>query len=73
MKDSMAVNIFLKQFKEGQNFITEKLRECDATAIGLERLIGLKKILPKRETVKRFFKKKKLLRLIYIYGFNFEY
>ncbi|CAD5115891.1 DgyrCDS4826 [Dimorphilus gyrociliatus] len=51
MKDSMAVNIFLKQFKEGQNFIIDKLAECDASAIGLERLIGLKKILPKRETL----------------------
>ena len=45
------MNIFLKQFKEGNEEIVELIREGDVNKIGAERLRGLQKILPDSEEV----------------------
>ncbi|WAQ98029.1 INF2-like protein [Mya arenaria] len=51
-KKSMSVNIFLKQFKEGNKEIVAMIRQGDVTKIGNERIRGLQKILPDTEDMK---------------------
>ncbi|KAK3594658.1 hypothetical protein CHS0354_003581 [Potamilus streckersoni] len=52
-KRSMSVNIFLKQFKQGNKEIVEMIQEGDINKIGAERLRGLQKILPKPDEITR--------------------
>ncbi|KAL3878299.1 hypothetical protein ACJMK2_030663 [Sinanodonta woodiana] len=52
-KRSMSVNIFLKQFKQGNKEIVEMIQEGDINKIGAERLRGLQKILPKPDEIAR--------------------
>ncbi|KAL4230753.1 hypothetical protein ACF0H5_011128 [Mactra antiquata] len=51
-KRSMSVNIFLKQFKEGNTEIVAMIHKGDVNQIGNERLRGLQKILPESEDLK---------------------
>ncbi|GFN80727.1 inverted formin-2 [Plakobranchus ocellatus] len=49
MKRSMNANIFLKQFKAGNEEIVQLIKEGDTAKIGSERLRGLHKILPEKD------------------------
>ncbi len=49
---SLAVNIFLKQFKAPSEAVVGMVRQGDTENMGLEKLKGLEKILPKKEEVK---------------------
>ncbi|ESP03685.1 hypothetical protein LOTGIDRAFT_171217 [Lottia gigantea] len=50
-KRSMIVNIFLKQFKNERNVLTDVIKRCDNRALGTEKIKGLVKILPTQEEV----------------------
>jgi hypothetical protein len=52
-KRSMNVNIFLKQFKCGHKEIISMIEAGDTNVIGQERLLGLQKILPEDDEVRR--------------------
>lgn len=50
-RKSMNINIFLRQFKMAAKDIVELIRLADESTIGIERLVGLQKILPQPEDV----------------------
>lgn len=50
-KRSLAVNIFLKQFKQGASGVLVALRNCDSTGLTTEKLKGLLRILPDEQEV----------------------
>ena len=49
----MNVNIFMKQFKMPNAEVVKKLREGDAETLGQEKLMGLLKVLPESDEVKK--------------------
>lgn len=51
-KRSLAVNIFIKQFKCPLKDTVDAIRRCDTTLFNSEQLHGLQKILPDSEEVK---------------------
>ena len=50
-KRSLAVNIFVKQFKFPLKEIVDAIGRCDTTLLSSEQLHGLEKILPDSEEV----------------------
>ncbi len=50
-KKSLALNIFLKQFKCPQDDIVDRIRRCDTQLLSAEHLRCLQKILPEPDEV----------------------
>ena len=50
-KRSLAVNIFLKQFRSGADGVLDAVKSGDASKLGAERLQGLQKLLPDKTEV----------------------
>ena len=51
MKRSMAVNIFLRQFKMPNVKVLKLIEDCNSTEVEHERLLGLLKIMPEKDEV----------------------
>lgn len=52
MKRSMAVNIYLKQFRSTLQDVIDRIKSGDAEKVGTERVKGLSKILPEKDEVR---------------------
>lgn len=51
-KRSLAVNIFLKQFRSGPQEVLDAVKCGDASKLGAERLQGLQRLLPDKTEVR---------------------
>ena len=67
-KKSLAINIFLKQFKCPMDEIVDRIRRCDTQLLSAEHLRCLQKILPEPDEVSRHSTEKSLF-----FKFNFPF